>query len=174
MQERVAIPDFLHVRHFLANDGGPRRYLALHVTATLDVFRSDPYRAAFTSQTDWSLSNFARMRDTQRRVGELVLDIIQGKTAVVEASRAYDLSPSKVEDWVEDGKRGMENVLRANPLDLKERYERQIEELHETWPERPMNATGQHRAFSVKAIGISLRIYEVRGTVSTRAFRAQR
>jgi hypothetical protein len=110
------------------------------------------------------------MRDTQRRVGELVLDIIQGKTAVVEASRAYDLSPSKVEDWVEDGKRGMENALRANPLDLKERYERQ----HETWPERPMNATGQHLAFSVKAIGISLRIYEVRGTVSTRAFRAQR
>jgi hypothetical protein len=42
MQERVAIPDFLHVRQFLANDGGPRRYLALHVTATLDVFRSDP------------------------------------------------------------------------------------------------------------------------------------
>jgi hypothetical protein len=114
MQERVAIPDFLHVRrHFLANDGGPRRYLALHVTATLDVFRSDPYRAAFTSQTDSSLSNFARMRDTQRRVGELVLDITQGKTAVVEASRAYDLSPSKVEDWVEDGKRGMENALRG-------------------------------------------------------------
>jgi hypothetical protein len=81
---------------------------------------------------------------------------------VVEASRVYDLSPSKVEDLVEDdGKRGMENALRANPLDLKERYERQIDELHETRPERPMNATGQHRAFSVRAIGTSLRTYEV-------------
>ena len=69
---------------------------------------------------------------TPSGVGELVLDIIQGNTAVVEASRAYDLSPLKVEDWVEDGKRRMENALRANPLDLKERYERQIEELHET------------------------------------------
>lgn len=27
---------------------------------------------------------------------------------------------SEVEGWVEDGKRGMENALRANPLDVKE------------------------------------------------------
>ncbi|MEE9927529.1 DUF1153 domain-containing protein [Microvirgula aerodenitrificans] len=59
-------------------------------------------------------------RWTVRRKGALVLDIIQGKTTVVaEASRAYDLSPSEVEQWVDDGKRGMENALRANPLDIK-------------------------------------------------------
>ena len=48
-------------------------------------------------------------------------DIIHGKTAVVQASRAYDRTPSKVEGWVDDGKHGMENALRAN---LKEQYER--------------------------------------------------
>ncbi|WP_175658652.1 hypothetical protein, partial [Burkholderia oklahomensis] len=62
-----------------------------------------------------------------------VLDIIQGKTTVAEASRAYDLSPSEVENWVDDGKRGMENALRANPQDVKEQYERQIKELQEAY-----------------------------------------
>ncbi|OMS16665.1 transposase, partial [Burkholderia pseudomallei] len=56
-------------------------------------------------------------RWTARRKSALVLDIIQGKTTVAEASRAYDLSPSEIENWV-DGKRGMENALRANPQDV--------------------------------------------------------
>lgn len=33
-------------------------------------------------------------RWTARRKSALVLDVIQGKTTVAEASRAYDLSPS--------------------------------------------------------------------------------
>ncbi|WP_321888135.1 DUF4286 family protein [Paraburkholderia bannensis] len=70
MQERVAIPGFRFARRFLANDGGARRYLALYVTASLDVFHSDAYRQAFTVQTDWSMRNFARMSNTQRRVSE--------------------------------------------------------------------------------------------------------
>ena len=72
---------------------------------------------------------------TARRKSALVLDIIQGKTTVAEASRAYDLSPSEVEQWVDDGKRGMENALRANPLDIKEQYERQIKDLQEAYGE---------------------------------------
>ncbi len=74
-------------------------------------------------------------RWTAKRKSALVLDIIQGKTTVAEASRAYDLSPSEVEGWVDDGKRGMENALRANPLDLKEQYERQIKDLQEAYGE---------------------------------------
>ena len=75
--------------------------------------------------------------DIKRWTGKsaLVLDIIQGKTTVAEASRAYDLSPSEVEGWVDDGRRGMENALRANPLDLKEQYERQIKDLQEAYGE---------------------------------------
>ena len=74
-------------------------------------------------------------RWTAKRKSALVLDIIQGKTTVSEASRSYDLSPSEVETWVDDAKRGMENALRANPLDIKEQYERQIKDLQEAYGE---------------------------------------
>ena len=74
-------------------------------------------------------------RWTAKRKSALVLDIIQGKTTVAEASRTYDLSPSEVESWVEDGRRGMENALRANPQDVKEQYERQIKDLQEAYGE---------------------------------------
>lgn len=74
-------------------------------------------------------------RWTAKRKSALVLDIIQGKTSVSEASRAFDLSPSEIEGWVDDAKRGMENALRANPLDVKEQYERQIKDLQEAYGE---------------------------------------
>ena len=74
-------------------------------------------------------------RWTAKRKSALVLDIIQGKTTVSEASRSYDLSPSEVETWVDDAKRGMENALRANPLDIKEQYERQIKDVQEAYGE---------------------------------------
>ncbi len=74
-------------------------------------------------------------RWTAKRKSALVLDIIQGKTTVSEAGRSYDLSPSEVETWVDDAKRGMENALRANPLDIKEQYERQIKDLQEAYGE---------------------------------------
>ncbi|MGE4340438.1 MAG: transposase [Pigmentiphaga sp.] len=74
-------------------------------------------------------------RWTAKRKSALVLDIIQGKTTVAEASRQYDLAPSEVEQWVDDAKRGMENALRANPLDIKEQYERQLKDLQEAYGE---------------------------------------
>lgn len=43
-------------------------------------------------------------RWTARRKSALVLEIIQGRTTVSEASRQFDLSPSEIEGWVEDGK----------------------------------------------------------------------
>jgi transposase-like protein len=65
-------------------------------------------------------------RWTARRKSALVLNIIQGKTTLSEASRQFDLPPSEIESWVEDGKRGMENALRAKPEDVREQYERQL------------------------------------------------
>jgi putative transposase len=50
-------------------------------------------------------------RWTAKRKSALVLVIIRGKTTLAEASRTYDLSPSEVESWVEDGKRGMESAF---------------------------------------------------------------
>ena len=57
------------------------------------------------------------------------------KTTVAEASRAFDLSPCEIEGWVEDAKRGMENSLRANPLDIREQYEKQLKDLQEAYGE---------------------------------------
>ncbi|OJY20126.1 DUF1153 domain-containing protein [Pandoraea sp. 64-18] len=72
-------------------------------------------------------------RWTAKRKSALVLDIIQGKTTVSEASRSFDLTPSEVESWVEDGKRI--NALPANPLDVREQYERQLKDLQEAYGE---------------------------------------
>lgn len=74
-------------------------------------------------------------RWTAKRKTALVMDIIQGKTTVAEASRAFDLTPSEIEGWVEDARKGMENALRANPLDIREQYERQLKELQEAYRE---------------------------------------
>nr|WP_321302963.1 DUF1153 domain-containing protein [Alcaligenes faecalis] len=74
-------------------------------------------------------------RWTAKRKSALVLGIIQGRTTVSEASRQYDLSPSEIEQWVDDAKRGMENALRANPLEIKEQYERQLKDVQEAYGE---------------------------------------
>ena len=36
---------------------------------------------------------------------------------------------------MDDAKRGMENALRANPLDMREQYEKQLKELQEVYGE---------------------------------------
>lgn len=74
-------------------------------------------------------------RWTAKRKAALVLEIIQGKTTVAEASRSFDIPPSEIEEWVEEGKRGMENALRAKPLDVREEYERQVKALQEAYGE---------------------------------------
>jgi len=74
-------------------------------------------------------------RWTAKRKAALVLEIIQGKTTVSEASRSFDLAPSEIEEWVDEAKRGMENALRTKPLEIKEQYERQIKELQEAYGE---------------------------------------
>ena len=74
-------------------------------------------------------------RWTARRKSALVLEIIQGKTTILEASRQYDLTPSEVEEWVDQGKSGMENALRAKPEDIREQYERQLKDLQEAYGE---------------------------------------
>ena len=74
-------------------------------------------------------------RWTAKRKSALVLEIIQGKTTVAEASRTVDLAPSEIEQWIEDAQRGMENALRAKPQDIREQYERQLKALQEAYGE---------------------------------------
>ncbi|UDM15632.1 DUF1153 domain-containing protein [Vogesella sp. XCS3] len=74
-------------------------------------------------------------RWTAKRKAALVMEIIQGKRTVAEASRAFDLAPSEIEIWVDEAKRGMENALRAKPMDIREQYGKQLKELQEAYGE---------------------------------------
>ncbi|MGO1542406.1 MAG: DUF1153 domain-containing protein [Luteimonas sp.] len=74
-------------------------------------------------------------RWTARRKSVLVLEVIQGKTTVSEASRQFDLAPSEIEEWMEHARAGMENALRAKPEDVREQYERQLKDLQEAYGE---------------------------------------
>ena len=59
-------------------------------------------------------------RWTAKRKAALVMEIIQGKTTVAEGRRFFDITPSEIEAWVDDAKRGMENALRAKPLEIRD------------------------------------------------------
>ncbi|VVE89357.1 DUF4286 family protein [Pandoraea bronchicola] len=85
MQERVAIPGFQFARRFKALHDCARPYLALYCTQDAAVFTSEPYAQAFEHQTAWSLSNFARMQGTQRRVGTLDVEAGEGQGGMLAA-----------------------------------------------------------------------------------------
>ena len=74
---------------------------------------------------------------------------IQGKTTISEASRAFDLNPSEVEQWVDEGKRGMENALRTKPLEVKEQYEKQLRELQEAYGEAMLELRARKKLASL-------------------------
>ena len=74
-------------------------------------------------------------RWTARRKSALVIEILQGETTVAEASRSHDLTPTEIESWVDDAKKGMENALRTNPLDVRQQYEKQLKDLQEAYGE---------------------------------------
>ena len=88
-------------------------------------------------------------RWTSRRKSALVMEIFQGKTTVAEASRAYDLPPSDIEGWMEDARNGMENALRAKPLDLREQHEREIRKLQEAYGEAMMELRARKKLESL-------------------------
>lgn len=84
-----------------------------------------------------------------KRKTALVLDIIQGKTAVSEASRTYDLNPSEVEQWVDDGKKGMENALRTKALEVREQYELQLSDLQQAYGEAMLELRARQKPASL-------------------------
>ena len=88
-------------------------------------------------------------RWTAKRKAALDTEIIQVKTTVAEASRAFDMPPSEIEEWVDEAKRGMENALRAKPLDVREQYERQIKELQEAYGEAMLELRARKKLASL-------------------------
>ncbi|OBU56158.1 transposase [Stenotrophomonas maltophilia] len=86
---------------------------------------------------------------TARRKSALVLEIVQGKTTVAVASRQFDLTPAEIESCVEDGKRGMENALRAKTEDVRERDERQLKDLQEAYGETMLEIRARRKLASL-------------------------
>ncbi len=43
-----------------------------------------------------------RRRLTAKRKSEIVLDILQGKITISEVSRANDITPATIEEWIEE------------------------------------------------------------------------
>ena len=54
---------------------------------------------------------------------------------MVEPARLYDLATSETEVWVDRGKAGMKNALRAKPEDICEQYKRQLKDLQQAYGE---------------------------------------
>ena len=73
-------------------------------------------------------------RWTAKRKSALVIEI-PGKTTLAEASRSYDLAPSENENWADDARKGMKNALKANALDVRKQYEKQLRHPQEAYGE---------------------------------------
>jgi len=68
---------------------------------------------------------------------------------VAAARRQFNLTPAKIENWVEDGKRGIENALRAKPEDVREQYERQLKDLQEAYGEAVLEIRARKKLSSL-------------------------
>lgn len=88
-------------------------------------------------------------RWTARRKSALVLEIIQGKTTVAAESRQFDLMLAEIEGWVDEGKRGLENALRAKPEDVREQYGRQLKHLQEAYGEAMLEIRARKKLASL-------------------------
>ena len=70
-------------------------------------------------------------RWTATRKSAVVIDIFKGKTTPVEVARQHDLTVAEVERWVEEAERNMENGFRTRPKDVREQYEKELQETRE-------------------------------------------
>ncbi|GMG85379.1 hypothetical protein LNKW23_45990 [Paralimibaculum aggregatum] len=66
-----------------------------------------------------------------KRRSAIVVEIIQGRTTVAEAGRAFDLTPSEIGGRVEDARKGMETAPRTSSPDVRQQCEKQRRELQE-------------------------------------------
>ena len=55
-------------------------------------------------------------RWTAKRKAALVVGIIQAKTTIAEASRAFDIAPSEIEDWLDEAKNNGMNTPTYNGI----------------------------------------------------------
>lgn len=66
-----------------------------------------------------------------KRKSAVVIEIFNGKTTAVEVARLHDLTVAEVEGWIEEAQRSVENGFRARPRDIREQYEKELQETRE-------------------------------------------
>ncbi|MFC3913336.1 hypothetical protein ACFOSS_07660 [Pseudaeromonas sharmana] len=59
------------------------------------------------------------------------------------------MTPAEIAAWVNDAKQGMENALRAKPLDICEQYEKQLKELQEAYGEAMLELRARKKLASL-------------------------
>ncbi|GAA3970793.1 transposase [Allohahella marinimesophila] len=74
-------------------------------------------------------------RWSAKRKADLIKQIYRGQTTIPEAARQYDLTQAEIERWLDDAESGMENALKANPKNVAEQYEKQIQDLQSAYGE---------------------------------------
>lgn len=74
----------------------------------------------------------AEQRWTAKRKTEIILQILQQTTTVVDVARQNDLTPSEVQDWVDTFLKGGEQSLKMKAAGTQEQTVREIKELKAT------------------------------------------
>lgn len=95
VEERARIEGFISAARYQSLQGS-KRYLGLYRTESLDVFTSPAYKAAFSQQTQWSVTNLGRMLDPMRRVCGVTAVVGQGSgswLSVLPLQTTHDVSP---------------------------------------------------------------------------------
>lgn len=82
VEERARIEGFISAARYRSLSGG-KPYLGLYRTQSLDAFTSPAYKAAFGKQTQWSVTNLARMVDPMRRVAAVEAVVGQGSGSFI-------------------------------------------------------------------------------------------
>jgi len=71
--------------------------------------------------------------------------LLTGKATVPERARQHNLTTGEIERWVDEGISGMENNFRARRRDIREQYERKLEEVQAALDENELELTAPAR-----------------------------
>ena len=74
MPDRLAVPGFGHARRYRRIDGTAQDYFTFYETASVDVLRSDVYRARLAAPTEGTLRFMRHFRAMSRTVADVAFD----------------------------------------------------------------------------------------------------
>lgn len=77
-------------------------------------------------------------RWTSRKKAEVVVEILKGKTTLVDFCRSNDLKQSEVEKWIDDFVSGGTQALKANPKDMKSEHRKEVDQLQQVIGEQAL------------------------------------